>query len=73
MLATGGSAIMAIDVLKDAGVKAPNILFLNLVSCPEGIQVRISCNFQMVPQIQRHSKHRAFHRQWRMRTQKSKL
>merc|ERR1712032_1784485 len=38
MLATGGSALMAIQVLKDAGVKEENILFLNLVSCPEGLK-----------------------------------
>lgn len=38
MLATGGSAAMAIDVLKDAGVKEENILFLNVVSAPEGLQ-----------------------------------
>ena len=37
MLATGGSAAMAIDVLIKAGVKEENILFLNVVSCPEGI------------------------------------
>ena len=37
MLATAGSAKRAIAVLLDAGVKEENILFLNLVCCPEGI------------------------------------
>lgn len=38
MLATGGSALMAIDVLKQAGVKEEGILFLNVISCPEGLK-----------------------------------
>lgn len=38
MLATGGSALMAIEVLKAAGVKEDNILFLNVLSCPEGLK-----------------------------------
>merc|ERR1712226_1233149 len=38
MLATGGSAIRALEVLKDNGVKTENILFLNLVCCPEGLR-----------------------------------
>ena len=38
MLATGGSALMAIEVLKEAGVPDDNILFLNVLSCPEGLQ-----------------------------------
>ena len=37
-LATGGSAITAIEVLKEAGVAEENILFLNVVSCPEGLR-----------------------------------
>jgi len=37
MLATGGSARSAIKVVIDAGVKEENIVFMNLVSCPEGI------------------------------------
>lgn len=37
MLATGGSAIMATDVLLSRGVKPERIFFLNLVSNPEGI------------------------------------
>ena len=35
MLATGGSAIAAIDVLKEKGAK--NIKLVNLVAAPEGI------------------------------------
>lgn len=38
MLATGGSAIMAVDVLKNKGVPEDRILFLNLIACPEGIK-----------------------------------
>jgi uracil phosphoribosyltransferase len=37
MLATAGSANMAIDELIKAGVKEERILFLNCISCPEGI------------------------------------
>eukprot|EP00753_Platysulcus_tardus_P012526 PLAT339.1.p2 GENE.PLAT339.1~~PLAT339.1.p2 ORF type:complete len:247 (+),score=124.67 PLAT339.1:43-741(+) len=36
MVGTGGSCKMAISVLLDAGVKEENIVFLSLVSCPEG-------------------------------------
>lgn len=35
--ATGGSAIKAIEVLIEAKVDEERILFLNLVSCPEGL------------------------------------
>ena len=38
MLATGGSAIKAIEVLKEQGVKEKNVLFLNIVACPEGLE-----------------------------------
>merc|ERR1719336_1149869 len=38
MLATGGSALMAVQVLKDAGVAEEAILFLNVLSCPEGLK-----------------------------------
>lgn len=38
MLGTGGSALAAIEVLKKAGVKEENILFINVVSCPEGLK-----------------------------------
>jgi len=38
MLGTGGSALTAIQVLKEAGVQEERILFLNVVSCPEGMR-----------------------------------
>jgi len=38
MLATGGSAVKAIDVLVEHGVKPERVLFLNLLCAPEGIQ-----------------------------------
>lgn len=38
MLATGGSALTAIEVLKKVDVKEENILFINVVSCPEGLK-----------------------------------
>ncbi|KAK7202825.1 uracil phosphoribosyltransferase, synthesizes UMP from uracil [Myxozyma melibiosi] len=38
MLATGGSAITAVEVLISKGVPAERILFLNLISTPEGIE-----------------------------------
>eukprot|EP00164_Ancoracysta_twista_P002545 GFYU01003393.1.p1 GENE.GFYU01003393.1~~GFYU01003393.1.p1 ORF type:complete len:237 (-),score=65.60 GFYU01003393.1:309-1019(-) len=37
MLATGGSAAKAIEVLMEAGVKEERIIFLNVISCPEGL------------------------------------
>ncbi|KAI9841915.1 MAG: Uracil phosphoribosyltransferase, synthesizes UMP from uracil [Sclerophora amabilis] len=37
MFATGGSATMAVDVLKSRGVPEDHILFLNLIASPEGI------------------------------------
>jgi uracil phosphoribosyltransferase len=37
MLATGGSAITAIRVLKDAGVEESNIVFINVVAVHEGL------------------------------------
>ena len=37
MLATGGSACGAIKILIDNGCKEENIMFLNVVSCPEGL------------------------------------
>ncbi|KAG0348286.1 Uracil phosphoribosyltransferase, synthesizes UMP from uracil, partial [Podila humilis] len=37
-LATGGSAIKAIESLTEHGVPENKILFLNLLSCPEGIR-----------------------------------
>ena len=38
MVATGGSASLAIRELVKAGVKAENITFLNVVSCPIGLK-----------------------------------
>lgn len=38
MLATGGSAIKAVEVLKEHKVPEERIIFLNLISCPEGIR-----------------------------------
>jgi uracil phosphoribosyltransferase len=38
MLATGGSASLAINELIKAGCKPTNITFLNVVSCPEGLR-----------------------------------
>jgi uracil phosphoribosyltransferase len=37
MFATGGSAMMAIDVLKAKGVPEDRILFLNIIASPEGV------------------------------------
>jgi uracil phosphoribosyltransferase len=36
--ALGGSAIMAVDVLKARGVPEERILFLNLIASPQGIE-----------------------------------
>lgn len=38
MLATGGSALCAIEVLEQAGVSAANIIFVNILASPEGVQ-----------------------------------
>ncbi|KAI0157492.1 uracil phosphoribosyltransferase-domain-containing protein [Xylariaceae sp. FL1272] len=38
MFATGGSAIMAVEVLKGRGVPEERIIFLNLIASPEGIE-----------------------------------
>lgn len=37
MFATGGSAMMAIDILKAKGVPEERILFLNIIASPEGV------------------------------------
>lgn len=39
LLATGGSAAMAVDVLLEKGVKQDKIIFLNVLASPEGISV----------------------------------
>ena len=52
MLATGYSAIHAVDVLLRAGVKPDNIRFLALVAAPEGIEVfshHPGCRFMSLP------------------------
>ncbi|KAI8978927.1 uracil phosphoribosyltransferase-domain-containing protein [Pilobolus umbonatus] len=41
MLATGGSAMQAVQVLLDNNVKEENIMFLNLIASPEGIDAFI--------------------------------
>jgi len=41
MLATGGSAIRAVSVLVEQGVKEQNIVFLNLIAAPEGIKAML--------------------------------
>lgn len=38
MLATGGTAIKALDVLIEAGVKEERITFVNLIAVPYGIE-----------------------------------
>ncbi len=38
MLATGGSVCKAIEVLKGHGVEEGKIIFINLISCPKGIE-----------------------------------
>jgi uracil phosphoribosyltransferase len=35
-MAAGGSALMAVEVLKSRGVPEDHILFLNLIASPEG-------------------------------------
>ena len=47
MLATGGSAQKAIEVLKASNVPEKNIFFLNLIASPEGIKSMIA-NFPEV-------------------------
>ncbi|KAL4063271.1 uracil phosphoribosyltransferase-domain-containing protein [Scleroderma yunnanense] len=38
MLATGGSAIKAVEVLKEHGVPEERIIFINLMAAPEGLR-----------------------------------
>jgi uracil phosphoribosyltransferase len=38
MLATGGSLILCIEKLKEAGVSEDKITFINLVSCEMGLR-----------------------------------
>ena len=44
MVATGGSAICAINVLLEKGANINNMYFFNVVSCPEGVQ-RLNSEF----------------------------
>ncbi|KAJ3170431.1 Uracil phosphoribosyltransferase, synthesizes UMP from uracil [Irineochytrium annulatum] len=44
MLATGGSANKAIDVLLEHGVAEERILFVNLISAPDGIKTVLSAH-----------------------------
>ncbi|KAI8925253.1 uracil phosphoribosyltransferase-domain-containing protein [Entophlyctis helioformis] len=44
MLATGGSANKAIEVLLSHGVQENRILFVNLICCPEGIEAVLSAH-----------------------------
>lgn len=44
MLATGGSAIKAISVLIAKGVPEDRILFVNLISCPEGVEAVLTAH-----------------------------
>lgn len=37
MLATGGSAVKAIEVLLEHGVREEKIIFVNLIAVPEGL------------------------------------
>ena len=47
MLATGGSVCKAIETLKEKGVEEEKIVFINLISCPEGIK-RLQKEFEKV-------------------------
>lgn len=50
MLATGGTALMAIKILLDRGVAEDRIVFVNMITVPEGIAAVSKChpNVQMV-------------------------
>ena len=39
MLATGNSAVAAVDILLDKGIHLENIVFMALVAAPEGLKV----------------------------------
>ena len=38
MIATGGSAVSALKILKNKGIKEKNILFVSLIAAPEGLE-----------------------------------
>jgi uracil phosphoribosyltransferase len=47
MLATGGSVCKAIEVLKENKISEDKIIFINLISCPEGIK-KLTAEFPKV-------------------------
>ena len=47
MLATGGSVKAALSVLIEAGVSESNIMFINLICCPEGLR-NLKCAYPNV-------------------------
>lgn len=47
MLATGGTVCKAIEILKKNKVKEEKIIFINLISCPEGIN-KVTKNFPKI-------------------------
>lgn len=49
MLATGGSALMAIRTLLEAGVKEAAIVFVSVVVCPEVSITVVSVVLQLIP------------------------
>ncbi|CAN8069522.1 unnamed protein product [Agarophyton chilense] len=44
MLATGGSALVAVDKLLHAGVPERNIVFVNVVAAPEGVRALLTAH-----------------------------
>lgn len=50
MLATGGSACMAIDVIKSAGVPEENIIFVNVLASRRGL-TRVFSRFPSIRMV----------------------
>lgn len=50
MLATGGSACMAIDVIKSAGVPEKNIIFVNVLASRRGLR-RVFSHFPSIRMV----------------------
>ncbi len=44
MLATGGSAVAAVDIIKKLGVRVENIRFVSILAAPEGIENLTNCH-----------------------------
>ncbi len=44
MLATGGSAVAAIDIIKKLGVKPENLFFVCTIAAPEGVQTLVEAH-----------------------------